>query len=88
MLADTQLPSKQELSNIANIACSEDEILMDADQCLQQDMMKEAFLALVKILPSEILDSKNLSELDILVLAMAYIKRLESVLDENVEMEE
>lgn len=53
----------------------------------REDTISEAFAALIETLPQEIVNSKNdLSELEILVLAMEYIKGLESVLDKDVEM--
>lgn len=47
-----------------------------------EEMMSEAFLTLLNTLPSEIVNSKDLSELEILTLAMEYIKKLENVLKE------
>ena len=68
---------------------SEESILDSNTWPLQrEDTINEAFAALMKTLPSEIVNSKNLSELEILLLAMEYIKGLESVLDTDVEMKE
>lgn len=49
-----------------------------------EETMSDAFLALLKTLPPEIVSSKDISELEILILAMDYIKRLENVLDEDI----
>ena len=68
---------------------SEDSILDSNTWPLQrEDTINEAFVALMKTLPQEIVNSKSLSELEILMLAMEYIKGLESVLDMNVENED
>lgn len=47
-----------------------------------EEMMSEAFLTLLNALPLEIANSKDLSELEILTLAMKYIKKLENDLKE------
>lgn len=49
-----------------------------------EETMSEAFLTLLKTLPPEIVSSKDVSELEILTLAMDYIKRLENVLDKDL----
>jgi hypothetical protein len=68
---------------------SEDSVFDSNTWPLQrEDTINEAFVALMKTLPQEIVNSKNLSELEILELAMEYIKGLESVLHTDVEMKE
>jgi hypothetical protein len=88
MLTQTELGFTEESWNkIDNY--SEDNILDSNTWPLQrEDTINEAFAALMKTLPQEIVSSKNLSELEILVLAMEYIKGLESVLDKDEEMKE
>ena len=67
-----------------------DESILDSNTWPLQaeDKMDEAFVALMRTLPAEIVSSHDLSELEILVLAMEYIKRLENVLDTDVKMKE
>lgn len=88
MLIQTELGFTEESWSKAENYC-EDNILDSSTWPLQrEDTMNEAFVALMKSLPEEIVRSKNLSELEILVLAMEYIKGLESVLDKDVEVKE
>ena len=48
-----------------------------------EETIGDAFLALLATLPPEIVQSKELSELEILTLAMEYIKGLENVLNKE-----
>ena len=88
MLIQTELGFTEESWSKTENYC-EDNILDSSTWPLQSEhTMNEAFVALMKSLPEEIVNSKNLSELEILVLAMEYIKGLESVLDKDVEVKE
>ena len=88
MLTQTELGFTEESWNKVD-SYSEDSIFDSNTWPLQrEDTINEAFVALMKTLPPEIVNSKNLSELEILVLAMDYIKGLESVLDKDVELKE
>ena len=89
MLIETELGFAEESWNKTENYCEDVDILHSNTWPLQrEDTMTEAFVALMKSLPEEIVSSKNLSELEILVLAMEYIKGLESVLDKDVEIKE
>ena len=89
MLVETELGFAEESWNKTETYCEDAGIVHSNTWPLQrEDTMTEAFVALMKSLPEEIVSSKNLSELEILVLAMEYIKGLESVLDKDVEIKE